>query len=435
MTDTARPAWADSSFKELGEAMNEKRKALGDIFAEHPDVHKMPAEKALLVEPLNAELTEMGERYDEMKALEDAKAAQKQHEEKAREAVNRPTQPGEEKAKAQGYKDLGQGFVESDAFKSYRDHSIMNVPAEFPVEWLHPGFKGIGEVGKSHKSVLGTDDSLAGVDTQYAVENMRLPGILTPLEYPNRVAALFRQSSVSGNAIPYMEETTTTNAAAETAEAATKPESALDFTESSVAVKKIATWIPVTEEAFADVPVLRSYVNGRLRTFVMQREDSQLLVGDGVGANLEGVLNVTGIQTQPLGVDPVPDAVYKAMTLINVNAPGMNVSDAVFHPLDWQDVRLLRTADGIYIWGSPTDVGPNRIWGLPVTVTTAITQNTALIGAFTDAATLYRREAVNIRVADQHSDFAITNKIALIAEERLALVVFRPAGFCTVTGI
>lgn len=423
------------SFRELGEKMEAKRKELGDIFAEHPDLHTMPEEKAVQIKPLNDELSDLGARYDELKSLEDAKEQQKEHEEKAKQAMNRPDQPSVEKSKRNEYKDLGQAFVGSESFKAYAEQSRMNVVSEFPVEWLHPGFKGIGEVGKHSKAVLGTDDSLASVDTQHSVQNIRLPGILEPLEYPNRVAALFRQSRTTGNAIPYMEETTTTNAAAEVAEGAAKPESALDFTEKSAPVKKIATWIPVTEEAFADVPVLRSYVNGRLRTFVLQREDLQLLQGDGVGPNLLGVLNTVGIQTQALGADPVPDAVYKAWNKIQTGAPGMNASDVVFHPNDWQDVRLLRTADGIYIWGAPMDSGPARIWGLPVTLTTRIPENTALVGAFTDAATLYRRDTVNLRVADQHADFAITNKIALIAEERLALVVFRPAAFCTVTGI
>jgi HK97 family phage major capsid protein len=107
----------------------------------------------------------------------------------------------------------------------------------------------------------------------------------------------------------------------------------------------------------------------------------------------------------------------------------------VIHPLDWQDIRLLRTADGIYIWGEPMDPGPERIWGLPAVVTTAMTQNTALVGAFQTASQTFRRADVTFAISSEHSDFFIRNQLMLRIEERLALVVYRPPAFCTVTGI
>lgn len=428
MTTTAAPAWESLGFKDLGDAMQAKRSELASIFEAHDDVASIPADEAKKIKPLNDELTAMGARYAELKSLADIDASVRKDMEAAVKNA-RPPQPGKKDGKAERrYTDLGLAFVESDAFKAYTERKQMGVPVDIETGLLFKGH------GFGTKSVLGTDSSLADVDTQYVPEVIRLPGILEPLEQPVLVADLFRQGTTSQNAISYMEETTTTNAAAETAEGAAKPESAMDFTESSVPVRKIATWIPVTEEAFADVPALRSYVNGRLRTFVAQREDSQLLVGNGTAPNIEGILNVTGILTQAKGADPTPDAVYKAMTKIRTTA-FMDPTGIVMHPNDWQDIRLLRTADGIYIWGSPAEPGPARMWGVPVVTTTVITENTGLVGNFSEGAMIFRRESVNLRVADQHSDFAVRNKVAIIAEERLALVPFRPTAFCTVTGI
>jgi HK97 family phage major capsid protein len=175
-------------------------------------------------------------------------------------------------------------------------------------------------------------------------------------------------------------------------------------------------------------------VNNRLRMFVEDREDTQLLVGNGVAPNLEGILNVSGINTQAKGADSAPDAVYKGIVKCQTTS-FLQPDSAVFNPLDWQDIRLLQTADGIYIFGPPSAPGPDRIWGLPVTLTTALTENTGLVGAFRASSQIFRRTGITLAVSDSHSDFFIKNKLMLRAEERIALVVFRPTGFCEVTGI
>ena len=43
------------------------------------------------------------------------------------------------------------------------------------------------------------------------------------------------------------------------------------------------------------------------------------------------------------------------------------------------------------------------------------------------AATVYDREEVTVRVAEQHADFFIKNMVAVLCEERLAFTVERPA--------
>ncbi len=144
-----------------------------------------------------------------------------------------------------------------------------------------------------------------------------------------------------------------------------------------------------------------------------------------------------GIQTQAKGALPTPDAVYKGMQKVR-GADGSGFSEptaAVFHPNDWTDIKLLRTVDGVYIWGNPSDEGPDRIWGLPVRQTTAMPEGTALVGAFRPEAEVFRREGISITVATEDGSDFLYNRVKIMAESRLALAVYRPTAFASITGI
>lgn len=243
-------------------------------------------------------------------------------------------------------------------------------------------------------------------------------------------------SNVGGNTVEYYEETTFTNAAAEVAEGVGKSESALAYTLVTEAIRKIAHWIPATKEALDDVDFLEGQIRNRLAFGVRRREEQQILTGDGIAPNISGILDRSNLQTQAKGADPTPDAIYKAAQKVR-GAAGAGFADptlVVLHPNDWTDIRLLRTTDGIYIWGNPADPGPDRIWGLPVRQTTAMTENTGLVGDFRFAEIL-RRQGVVVTVSTEHASYFTENKVALLAESRLGLAVYRPSAFATVTGI
>lgn len=242
--------------------------------------------------------------------------------------------------------------------------------------------------------------------------------------------------------VPYIKETSFTNAAETVAEEGEKPEATFALQDEFAPVKKIAVIGRVTDEMWNDFPTLRDYINGRLRFMVQAREEAQLLSGAGTGSEIEGLLTVSGTQSQALGGDTHADAFFKAIT--KVRSVGFFEPDAiVVHPDDWQQMRLAKDTANQYYGGGPFS-GPygngpfanaERYWGLPVVVTTAITSGTGLVGAFKLGAQIWDREGITVDSTNSDQDDFTFNRMAIRVEERLALAIYRPLAFCKVTGI
>jgi HK97 family phage major capsid protein len=269
----------------------------------------------------------------------------------------------------------------------------------------------------------------------WAPQSLRDPGYVP---YPTRQLQVIDYWPVlptNQASIKYMLETTFTNSAAEAAEGAAAAESALALTETSQPVEKIATFIPTSEEQLEDVEGAAAYLNNRLGYMVRARLDSQLLNGNGTPPNLKGTLNIGGsLQTQAKGTDPTPDAIHKAFTL--VRHTGFAEPTVLYsHPDDWQDVVLLRTADGIYIFGGPMAPNPNVIWGVPVCVTTAVVANTMITGDYRQFADFRLRRGLQIEMSNGYTDYFVKGKFAVKATIRGAAVHYRTSAFCKITGV
>lgn len=286
----------------------------------------------------------------------------------------------------------------------------------------------------SMKEFLVGYKTLFETSAGWAPESVRSGVVVPAVTRPIQLLDIMPMGQIGQAAAVYMEETTRTHGATEKAEGAAYAESTFVLTQQSQTVEKITDSVPVTDEQLEDVAQAQSYLEERLRFGIRQRLDNQILNGTGVTPLLQGILNDGSIQTQAKASDPVPDAFYKAMTAILLTGRAM-ATHHVMHPNDWQAVRLLRTTDGVYIWGNPSEAGPERLWGLPVVKADVIAENTGLCGSFEGAwIQLLERRGIILEVGYDSDDFT-TGQQHIRASMRAVNVIYRAPAFCEVTGI
>lgn len=376
---------------------------------------KDSAEAVEKVRALDSEVTAI---FDELRPLAEMQSIRERNETIAA-ALGRPVEEIEEgmhpdPTHRNEIQPIGDVIVGSEVFKAYQK-------GKTPMSGESSNF-GLRELRAT----------LLESTTGFPPESVRSGRLVEGVTRPIQVLDIIPTGSTNQAAYKYMEETLRDHNPVEMREGATYAEDAFKYTEKMEPVQKIGTSIPVTDEQFEDVPGLASYLNLRLAFGLRQRFDLQVILGNGTPPNIEGITARSGIQTQAKGTDPVPDAVHKALTKVRVTGRA-NPTHIVMNPNDWQDVRLLRTADGIYIWGNPSEAGPQRIWGLPVVLADLLTENTALVGDFMFCQALEKR-GVDIQVGYSGTQF-VEGKKTVRADLRVAFCVYRSAAFCTVTSI
>lgn len=406
-----------TGLKEVTEKLAEKGKLVSKIYdeaGEDLDFSKVTslkgattADKVNALKLLDVEVTDLRtERETLISAEKTLKAGRELNEEMTTPAPGKEMkhpEPGEPKVEQ---KSLGELFVESKAFKQKGQESTLDI------------------------EMKTTMTAAAGWDP----EALRVPRVAMYPQRPIAVVDHIPSLTTIRDTIKYMKESTFTNAAAEAAENAAVGEAALVLTETSDEVEKLGTFLPVTDEQLEDVASLQQYLNTRLTYMVQARLDAQVLEGDGSTPNLLGTANVGSINTQAKGSDPTPDAIYKAFT--KVRTVGFAEPSVLFiNPNDWQSIRLLTTADGIYLFGSPMDAGPDRIWGVPVLQTMAVTENTGITGDYTRHSNLYWRRGITLQITDSHASLFTSSVQVIKATIRVAMVHYTVKAFSTVTSI
>ncbi|KAG0741272.1 hypothetical protein G6F24_016762 [Rhizopus arrhizus] len=141
-----------------------------------------------------------------------------------------------------------------------------------------------------------------------------------------------------------------------------------------------------SKQVLADIPLLQSYIDGRLRYGLQYVEEQQILAGDGTGQNLLGLIP----QATDFDDDLRETGDTKIKTLrraiLQVRLAEYRASGIVLNPIAWADIELETDSNGRYIWVNVVEGGQPRMWRLPVVETTAMPAGSFLVGAFDRAA-------------------------------------------------
>lgn len=398
-----------------------------DLAAKKIAIAALLTQQSTLADSENRERTE-DERKDVEKLLAEARTLRSRVDRGRADAnlteeiekLTAGAQPQTTAAPARATKTIGRQFIESEAFAWLKKTRGSRMGA-----WSTPSVELIA-------ATLTSDPASGGA---LVVPDYR-PGIVAIAFRPLMVAELIAPGTTDSNLVSYMKELTAVNAAAAVAEGAAKPESTITFTAVQDAVRKIATWLPVSDEMLEDSAQLMSFIDGRLRLFVQLAEDDQLLNGDGVAPNLLGVRLRPGLHAAlPRGTDTNEDAILKQITAIATSAY-IQPDGITINPTNWLTIQLRKTTQGDYIGAGPfTAPQVPRLWGLPVANTTAAPAGIATVGAFAQASQFFRRGGLRVEASNSHADFFTKNLTAIRAEERGALAVYRPGAFGDVTGL
>ncbi len=191
-------------------------------------------------------------------------------------------------------------------------------------------------------------------------------------------------------------------------------------------IGKVASFFGISEDMMDDLSWVIGEINDAAQYDLKLQEETQLLSGDGTENNLTGLFN-RGIQT--MDKDELSDADRLSKAALQITTTTNFQADAyVMNPLDFWKLTIAKDANGNYL--NLTDGA--KLWNIPTVATAAITEGTALVGAFKSAKVL-RKGGLVVKMTDSDTDDFLNFKQKCRVSERLGLQVKYPKAFVNVT--
>lgn len=237
---------------------------------------------------------------------------------------------------------------------------------------------------------------------------------------------------VSASTFTYLRQTTRTNNAAPVAAGGTKPTSVYTLTQIDGKLHVIAHISEAFDEYMvADSGGVLRFLQAEMVAGLYTALEGQVLNGDGTGANLTGLKNTSGIQTQAWATD-VFLTTRKAIT--DLETLGYAPRMFVMTPANWEAIETAAFTSGNYILNGtgggqnlPVEPAARRLWGVPVVTST---QQQADVGFLLadGAVELVSDGQVKTVTTNAVSDDFTKNQLRMRTESRFEVAVTAPAG-------
>ena len=396
----------------------QKSEDLAKIFDSVQDLSELSSDQKEEIKKRNDELAELGSKITELTDLEEKRNSLKDEMENSKKVSGMPVYGEPELDEP---KSLGQQFLDSDAYKSFVDHGIKNIPFEA-------------------KTTVTTS-----VWTRDTIYQQVIPAIEPN---PNPVLDLVDSINTDQTTYYFLQETATNNAA-ETAEGSAAPEDAFSYTAVTAPVRKFITTLPITAELLEDQAGARAYFDGRLANHVLQRLEKQFLIGGGVAPDVKGITQQTGINTITYTAGAYPATVGgKLRTILegikDVEENGKLAPDAiVMSPAAYEALAGQVDGNNNFMLGASAFAGSPTIWGLPVVKSSQIggavsTTIDVVVGKWGGGLAVNHvfRRGMELQISDSAADGDFGKDILTVkASLRYALAAYKPQAFTRINDI
>ncbi|WP_427115598.1 phage major capsid protein [Pseudarthrobacter scleromae] len=132
---------------------------------------------------------------------------------------------------------------------------------------------------------------------------------------------------------------------------------------------------PIDKFVLQDDAALGGWVGMELTQSVLVALEAQVLSGDGVGDNLTGLANTSGIQLFTSAVGDTDKLVEMRKALTRLETAGETPSVFILNPNDWEAIATKRNSSGEFDTGNAIDAEKRTAWGIPVALSTALVPN------------------------------------------------------------
>lgn len=282
-----------------------------------------------------------------------------------------------------------------------------------------------GERLKDITNVASSGDALTDPDYRPDISGLQLR---TP-----RILDLLTVFATDSDAVEYvLQSAETDNATPQTGQGSALAKTDMEFELKSEVIETIGHIAKASVQILDDAPRLRDFAQTRMRQLLELELEDQVLLGDGTGNNLNGLVPRSSAYDSNLESAVIQDGRTASdldklrVAILQVQRSNFQPTGIIMSPLNWAAIELEQTDDGAYQFVNPQTQTSPRLWGLPVVATNALPEGEAHVGNYQMAATLFDRMETTIQVSTENADDFEKLMATFRAYARLALGVEYP---------
>ena len=281
---------------------------------------------------------------------------------------------------------------------------------------------------------IKADMTVAADFTGDVIPPQRIPGYKFDPTTPQNIRQLIPIGSTNSDVVKYVKESGYSNGAAAAAEGSTLGQTDFDMTAVDANVRKIGTYLRISDEMLQDTPQISSYLSARVPAKLMEVEDDQILGGNGSAPNLNGFYNSgTNFDVSSNGkfyqsVESANEFDVLVAAINQLQIANYKADYILLNPTDFHKILLLKDSTNNYLKDQVYQGLQPNFLGVPIAVNNEVNAGTFLVGNFGQAAQLWVRDNVSVEFFSEDGTNVRDGFVTVRVMERVALATYLPNG-------